>query len=46
MKTMDTGQIPFRNQFCLCGQPVLHLMSIQRTLVHISEISASRHFVW
>jgi hypothetical protein len=45
MITVSTGEIPFRNQFCLRDQPVLDLMPIQRTLVHIGEISASRYFV-
>src|SRR5580698_3136145 len=45
MKTVNTREIPFRDQFRLRCQPVLHLVSVQRTLVHVSEVGASRHFV-
>jgi hypothetical protein len=45
MKTVNPGEVAFRNQFRLGLQPVLHLVPGQRPLVHISEVCPSGHFV-
>src|ERR1700691_29866 len=42
---MDPGAIAFRDQFRLGLEPMLHMASRLRTLVHITEISPSGHFV-
>ena len=38
METVNPGEIPFREQIGLGLQPVLHIVSGQRTLVHITEV--------
>ena len=45
MKTVDPGELAFRYQFRLRLQPMLHLVPVPGTLVHISEIGASGHFI-
>ncbi len=45
MKTVNPGEVAFREQFRLGLQPVLHIMPGQRTLVHITEVCPSGHFV-
>ena len=45
METVDPSEIAFREQFRLRGQPVLHLVSGQRTFVHISEVGLFGHGV-
>jgi hypothetical protein len=46
MKTVNPGEVPFREQMRLSLQPVLHIVSGQRTLIHITEVGPSGHFVW
>jgi hypothetical protein len=46
MKTVNRGEVPFREQMCLSLQPVLHIVSGQRPLVHITEVGPSSHLVW
>jgi len=45
MKTKNPGEVAFRQQLGLGLQPVLHIMAGLRTLVHITEICPSLHFV-
>jgi len=45
MKTMNPGKVAFRDQFRLGLQPVLHIVPGQRTLVDITEVGLSGHFV-
>jgi hypothetical protein len=45
VKPMYPGEVAFSDQFCLGRQPMLHLVSLQRTLVHIAEVCPSGHFV-
>jgi hypothetical protein len=45
VKTMDAGAIAFRDQFRLGRQPVLHLVTGQRTSIFIGEVSLPGHFV-
>gem|GEM_PF-4087896 len=45
MKTVDAGEIAFRDQFRLGCQPVLHLVTRLRTLVLIGEVSFPSYFV-
>ena len=45
MKTVNPGEIPFREQMRLSLQPMLHIVSGQRTLVHIAEVGPPGHLV-
>ena len=45
MKTVSPGEVPFREQMRLGLQPVLHIVSGQRTLVHITEVGPPGHLV-
>jgi len=45
MKTVNPGEFAFREQLRLGLQPVLHIVSGPRTLVHITEVGPSGHFV-
>ena len=45
MKTVTPGELAFRDQFRLSLQPMLHLVPLQRTLVGITEVCFSGHFV-
>jgi hypothetical protein len=45
MKTVNPGQVAFRDQLLLGLQPVLYLVPGLRTLVHITEVGPSGHFV-
>src|ERR1035438_9889932 len=45
MKTVNPGEFAFREQFRLGFQPMLHLVPGQRTLVHITEVGLSGHFI-
>ena len=45
MKTVNAGEVAFREQFRFGGEPVLDIAPGQRTLVHISEVRPSGHFV-
>ncbi len=45
MKTVNPGQVAFLEQLRLGLQPVLHLVPGQRTLVHITEVGPTRHFI-
>ena len=45
VKPMNPGEVAFRDQFRLGLQPVLHIVPGQRTLVHITEVGPSGHFV-
>ena len=45
MITVNPGQIAFRKQLRLGCQPMLDIVSRQRTLIHISEIGPPGHFV-
>jgi hypothetical protein len=45
MKTVSPREVPFREQMRLRLQPVLHIVSGQRTLVHISEVGSPGHLV-
>ncbi len=40
MITVNPGEVPFREQIRLSLQPVLHIVSGQRTLVHITQVSS------
>ena len=46
MKAVNPSEVPFGEQMCLSLQPVLHVVSGQRTLVHITEVGPPGHFVW
>lgn len=43
--TVNPGQIAFREQLRLGCQPMLDIVSWQRTLIHIGEIGPPGHFV-
>ena len=45
VKPMNPGEIAFRDQFRLRLQPVLNIMTGQRTLVLITEVSPAGHLV-
>ena len=45
MKTMNARLVAFRDQLRLSLKPVLHLVAVLRTLVHISEICPPGHFL-
>jgi len=45
MKTVNPGEFAFREQLRLGLQPMLHIMPGQRTLVDITEVGLSGHFV-
>ena len=45
MKSMNPGEVAFRDQFRLGLQPVLHIVTGQRTLVLITEVSPAGHLV-
>ena len=45
MKTVSPGEVPFREQMRLGLQPVLHIVSGKRTLVHITEVCPPGHLV-
>ena len=45
MKAVNPRLVPLRDQFRFRRQPMLHLMSVARTLIHISEKSFSGHFI-
>ena len=45
MKTVNPGKLAFREQLRLGLQPVLHIVPGERTLVHITEVGPSSHFV-
>ncbi len=42
---MNAREVAFRDQFRLRRQPMLHMLPLQRTVVHITEVGSSRHFV-
>jgi hypothetical protein len=42
---MHAGEVAFREQLSLSLKPMLHLVAGQRTLVHITEVCPSGHFV-
>ena len=44
-KTVDPSDVVFREQMLLGLQPVLHIVPGQLTLVHITVVCASGHFV-
>ena len=45
MKTVDPGEIAFRNQLRFGLQPMLHMMPVQRTLTQIIEVCPSGDLV-
>ena len=45
MKPVDSGEVAFFYQSGLSLQPVLHIVPWQGSLVHVSEIGPSGHFV-
>ena len=45
VKPMNPGEFAFRDQFRLGGQPMLHIVPRQRTLVLIIEVCLPGHFV-
>ena len=45
MKAVHPGEVPFREQMRLSLQPVLQIVSGQRTLVHITEVGPPGHLV-
>jgi len=45
MKTVNPGEFAFRDQLRLGLQPMLYLVPGQRTLVQITEVGFSGHFV-
>ena len=45
MNTVSPGKVPFREQMRLGLQPVLHIVPGLRTLVHITEVGSSGHFI-
>jgi hypothetical protein len=42
---MNTGEIAFREQVRLGFQPMLHVSSRQRAIVHVTKVSPSGDFV-
>lgn len=42
---MDPGEIAFRDQFRLRLQPMLHLVTGQRTLILITEVGPAGYLV-
>ena len=42
---MNAGEFAFREQLRLGRQPMLHFVPLLRTLVHITEVGPSGHFV-
>jgi hypothetical protein len=45
VKSMCAGAIAFRDQLRLGIQPVLHMLALRRTLVHIAKIGPPGDFV-
>ena len=45
MKAVNPGAVAFRDQFRLGRQPMLHVAPLRRTLVQITEVGPSGHFV-
>jgi hypothetical protein len=45
MKTVNPGEVAFREQLRFGRQPVLHIVPGLRTLVDIIEVCPSGHFV-
>ena len=45
VKTVHAGAVALGDQFRLGGQPMLHLVALARTLVHISEVGPPGHLV-
>ena len=45
VKPVSPGEVAFGDQFRLGGQPMLHVLSGRRTLVHIGEVGPSGHFI-
>ena len=45
VKPVNPGEFAFRYQFRLCLQPMLNIVTGQRTLVLITEVGSSGHFV-
>ena len=45
MKTVDPRKIAFRDQICLGLQPMLHLVTRLRTLIHKSKVSLPGQFI-
>lgn len=42
---MNPGGVAFRDQLRLGGQPILHILSRERTLIEIIEVGPAGHFV-
>ena len=45
MKTVNPSEVAFRDQLRFGLQPVLHIVAGLRTLVDISEVCPSGHFI-
>ena len=42
---MDAGEFAFRNQFRLRREPMLYFVALSRTLIYITKVCPSSHFV-
>ena len=45
VKTVNPGEVAFRDQFRLGRQPMLHVAPLRRTFVQISEVGPPGNFV-